>query len=268
MTRPAALEVHLLAEEAGCLWARKEKAVAIVVDALRASASITLLLHGGASEVIVVTEVVEARAYCSAHPGALLVGERDGLKVDGFDFGNSPTEIQRADVQGKPVVFTSTTGAQRMVACLGASAIVVGTTINATAVARQAAALAQAANVPVVIIPAGLATHPGFVAEEDWLGAVVLATHIGIPINRDSIAPFQHFQQLIRAPGLFEGFLNSSHGQKLVRLGFSDDVRLCAQVDLITDTVPVLEGAVPLPGGGLGVRLRPANHPRGCGPLH
>ena len=165
MTRPAAVEVHLLADGGGCRWARDAKAVAVVVDALRASATITLLLHRGASEVIVVREVAEAHAYRDAHPGSLLVGERGGLKVDGFDLGNSPTEIQRADVRGKAVAFTSTTGAQRMVACLGASAILVGTTINATAVARQATALARAAHVPIVIIPAGSATDPGSAAE-------------------------------------------------------------------------------------------------------
>lgn len=258
------LEVHLLADEAGCRWARDQKAVAVVVDALRASATLTMLVHRGASEVIVVQEVDEARAYCRAHPGTLLAGERGGLKVDGFDLGNSPIEVQRADIQGKGVAFTSTTGAQRLVACLGASSILVGTTINATASAHQAAALAQAANVPIVIIPAGLATHPGSVAEEDWLGAVVVAAKVcEASIHRDSEEPFQHYQRLIHSPGLVQGFLTSAHGQKLLHLGFADDIRLCAQVDLITDTVPVLDEVVLLPQGGRGIRLRPAHGPTG-----
>jgi hypothetical protein len=41
-----------------------------------------------------------------------------------------------------------------------------------------------------------------------------------------------------------------------VRLGFTDDIRMCAQVDLITDIVPTLTAVVPLPYGGQGVRLR------------
>src|SRR5262249_8057046 len=119
MTRPNRVEVHLMSGEAGCCWAREQRAVAVGVDALRASATITLLLHRGASEVIVVKEVSEAYAYRCAHPETVLVGERGGLKVMGFDFGNSPTEIQRADVEGKCVTFTSTTGAQCLVDCLG-----------------------------------------------------------------------------------------------------------------------------------------------------
>ena len=52
-------------------WAREQKAVAVVVDALRASATITVLLQQGASEVVVVKEVDEAYAYRQAHRGML-----------------------------------------------------------------------------------------------------------------------------------------------------------------------------------------------------
>jgi 2-phosphosulfolactate phosphatase len=250
------VEVHLRSGEEGCDWAREQKAVAVVVDALRASATITCLLHQGAAEVLVVKEVQEAYACREAYPATLLIGERGGLKVDGFDFGNSPTEIQRADVQGKRVVFTSTTGAQRLVDCLGASAITVGTTINASAVAHHVSAMAQAENVPIVIIPAGLATDPSAIADEDWLGATVLATHLALPLHQASVPSFQRYQQLIQRAGLLQGFQRSSHGQKLVGLGFTDDIQLCAQVDVISDIVPTLTAVVPLPRGGRGIRLQ------------
>jgi 2-phosphosulfolactate phosphatase len=256
MTPPHDVEVHLRAGEEGCRWARQHKAVAVVVDALRASATIVCLLQRGAAEVLAVKQVNEAYAYRQAHPEALLVGERGGLKIEGFDFGNSPTEVQRADVQGRQVVFTSTTGAQRLVDCLGATAIFVGTTINASAVARQVAALALAENVPIVIIPAGLATDPSVVAEEDWLGATMLAARLDLPLHQASDQPFQQYQRLIQSPGLLQGFLTSSHGQKLMHLGFTHDIHLCAQVDLIADIVPTLTAVVPLPNGGQGVRLQ------------
>src|SRR5262245_23922203 len=228
MTSPYSVEVHLRSGEEGCSWARERKAVAVVVDALRASATITCLLQQGADEVLVMKEVDEAYAYREEYPNTLLVGERGGLKVEGFDFGNSPTEIQRADVQGKRVAFTSTTGAQRLVDCLGASAITVGTTINASAVARQVISMAQAKSVPIVIIPAGLATDPDVIADEDWLGATVLAAHLDLPIHQASVRSFQRYQQLIQSAGLLQGFLQSAHGQKLVGLGFANDIHMCA----------------------------------------
>jgi 2-phosphosulfolactate phosphatase len=254
------VEVYLMAGEAGCNWAREQQAVAVVVDALRASATITMLLQRGAPDVVVVKEIDEAYAYRETNPAIVLVGERGGLKVPGFDYGNSPTEIQQAALHGRQVVFTSTTGAQRLVDCLGASAIVVGTPINATAMARHVTTLAQEANAPVVIIPAGLATDPAVVAEEDWLGAVVLAAHLqDLPRNQASERAFQQYQQIIHTSGLLGGFLDSAHGRHLVQLGFTDDIHLCAQVDLITDIVPILTAVVPLPCGGQGVRLQRGN---------
>jgi 2-phosphosulfolactate phosphatase len=260
MTAADGVEVHLLAGEAGCDWARRHKAVAVVVDALRASATITLLLQRGAGEIVVVKEVDEAYAYRQADPEAVLVGERGGLKVPGFDFGNSPTEIQGVDLRGRRVVFTSTTGAQRLVDCLGASAIVVGTPINASAVAQRVAVLARAAAVPIVIIPAGLATDPEQVAQEDWLGAVVVAAQLrDIPLHRASEPAFRRYHGLLQRSGLLAGFLESAHGRRLVQLGFAADVRLCAQVDLIADVVPMLTAVVPLPCGGQGVRIQRGN---------
>lgn len=51
MTSSRSVEVHLRAGEEGCGWAREQKAVAVVVDALRASATITCILQQGAAEV-------------------------------------------------------------------------------------------------------------------------------------------------------------------------------------------------------------------------
>ncbi len=68
MTSSHRVEVHLRSGEEGCGWAREQKAVAVVVDALRASATITCLLQQGAAEVLVVKEVDEAYAYREAYP--------------------------------------------------------------------------------------------------------------------------------------------------------------------------------------------------------
>jgi len=88
------------------------------------------------------------------------------------------------------------------------------------------------------------------------LGAAVLAAHLDMPLNQASQKSFQHYQGSMQSSGLLAGFLHSAHGRKLVQLGFADDIRLCAQVDLITDVVPILTAVVPLPCGGQGVQVR------------
>ena len=100
---------HLIEEEAGCTYAVEHGCVAIVVDALRASATAAMLLETGATELIVVAEVEDAIAAKQSYPDALIFGERGGLPPPGFDGGNSPQDV--ACAAGRRVIFTTTTGA-------------------------------------------------------------------------------------------------------------------------------------------------------------
>jgi 2-phosphosulfolactate phosphatase len=109
---------HLINAADGCAFARAHGAVVIVVDTLRASTTMAILLER-AREVIVVRSVKDARALAAEQPGSLLAGERDGLPPEGFDLGNSPVAARHFDCAGRPVIFTSTTGAARAVAMVG-----------------------------------------------------------------------------------------------------------------------------------------------------
>ena len=52
---------HFIEGEAGCRYAVEHGCVAIVVDALRASATAAMLLDAGATRILAVREVAEAR---------------------------------------------------------------------------------------------------------------------------------------------------------------------------------------------------------------
>src|SRR5262245_13210545 len=82
--------------------------VAVVIDVLRASSTIIHALAGGAASVVPCSEIDEARAMAKRFPpgSALLGGERGGLKIAGFDLGNSPGEYNQKVVAGRCVVFT------------------------------------------------------------------------------------------------------------------------------------------------------------------
>ncbi len=64
--------------------------VAIIVDALRASATTASLLQFGAQQIIVMEDVDDAFAERARYLGSWLAGERKGLPLPGFDLGNSP----------------------------------------------------------------------------------------------------------------------------------------------------------------------------------
>src|SRR6478672_3408885 len=74
--------------------------VCVVFDILRATTSMITALSNGATAILPVSEIPEAIALAKQHPGALLAGEREGLRIRAaqtssvdFDLGNSPREF-------------------------------------------------------------------------------------------------------------------------------------------------------------------------------
>ncbi|HOE67005.1 MAG TPA: 2-phosphosulfolactate phosphatase [Candidatus Hydrogenedentes bacterium] len=224
------MRIHLIEGEAGCRYAAESGCVAVIVDALRASATAAMLLHAGASRLFVTGDLDAARAARDRLEGALLYGERGGLPPEGFDGGNSPRLL--GDVRGKTVVFTTTTGAGRLVASWGAPGVYMGTPLNAQAVIARA----QSHGRDVAVIPAGLATDPHFDAQEDWAAAAALVMRMSGDIGHGA-GQFAQWRRRIEAEGLDALFHAAPHAEKLRRVGLDDDISYCARFDL-TGAVP------------------------------
>jgi len=251
----------------GCALARERAAVAIVVDALRASATIVTLLERRAAEVIAVGDVSDARALVKSTPNALLAGERKGLKLPGFDLGNSPLEVLESDVVGKTIVLTTTTGSRRLVEAAGATAILVGSPLNASHVARLAGRLARTHRRDIVVIPAGLAHDPSHCAAEDWYGAALIARSVAGTVVPACQERFAALTATIDAEGLPALFRQSDHGRLLAEIGFEEDVRYCATQD-VSAVVPIVAENLHLPSGALAARVIPQQPPGHTPPRH
>ncbi len=223
---------HIIEGEAGCEFAVQHQCTAIVVDALRASATAAMLFDCGARSILAVREVEEALRAREAYPEALLYGERGGIPPEGFHYGNSPQEAHHAD--GRDVIFTTTTGAGRLVSSAGAPTILMGTTVNASAVARYAANLERNA----VLIPAGLTGQPDFDAQEDRCAAVAIAMKAGGEIGEGADV-FADWRERINDAGFDALFAAAPHAAKLRAIDMASDVAYCAQMDL-TPSVPLV----------------------------
>ncbi|MCS7263799.1 MAG: 2-phosphosulfolactate phosphatase [Armatimonadetes bacterium] len=226
------VEVYIAVGERGCQLANQLRAIAIVVDALRASATLAALFELGIAEVWTVAKVEQAWQLKHKMQDALLVGERSSIKVEGFDFSNSPTEILRVkSFEGQKAIFTSTTGAKRILDCQGSSAVLVGSTVNASAVAKVAKDLAEKQKRPIVIVASGVFGHSDEWATEDIASAWTIADKIGFAVKKAPSRPQGRLDEI---------FASSLHGQELLNLGLDEDVRWCAMVDVV-DAVPKVE---------------------------
>lgn len=217
--------------EPGARMAGERGDVVVLIDALRASTTITCALAAGAQRVLPVLHVDEATALTAWH-GYLCAGERGGAKVPGFDFGNSPTEMLtgRDRLRGQTLVLTTSNGTRCVQAAVeaGAAALVSGALPNAAATVLAAWRLADRHGRDITLLAAGLDDE---VAIEDtfaarWLlqALVALGEQAGAPITH---APFES----VAAADSAEVFRTSEAGVRLTGLGYAADVAYCARID-------------------------------------
>lgn len=116
--------------------AQQARGLTVIIDVFRAFTVEAWLSHNHAAAIIPVGDIQTALDYRAKHPDALLCGERGGRKIEGFDFGNSPSAIEHTDLTGKTVVHTTSAGTQGIANALGAEEIIGGALVNASAIAR------------------------------------------------------------------------------------------------------------------------------------
>ena len=202
-------------------------ATCVVFDVLRATSTLLTAFAHGARRIHPVRTVEAARELRSTHlPDALLGGERQGARIDGFDLGNSPLEYTADRVGGRDIVMTTTNGTRALQACAGADAVHAGALLNLDALA---AALNRADPPPrtLLLVCAGTGEH--FALEDGWAAAALLARLHADPPASDA---GQLLAAWYRAAGDSPlGTLQASrNGRHLAEIGQAGDVEYCAQV--------------------------------------
>ena len=117
--------------------AKEAKGLTVIIDVFRAFTVETYLSRNNAAKIIPVGDVQIAFDYRQKHPDAILCGERKGIIIDGFDYGNSPAQIEHVDFTGKTVIHTTSAGTQGIAnAKATADEIIGGNLVAAKAIAR------------------------------------------------------------------------------------------------------------------------------------
>lgn len=114
--------------------AQKAEGLAVVIDVFRAFTTAAYVIYNGAEKIIPVGTVEEAFEMKRTNHGVILMGEREGKQVSGFDFGNSPHEVQNVDFTGYTVVQTTSAGTRGLMAAGNADTILPGSFVMADAI--------------------------------------------------------------------------------------------------------------------------------------
>ena len=144
--------------------AEKAYGTAVIIDVFRAFSLEAWLFAKGAEKIYTIGNEADAYALKEKYPQAVLIGERHGKILPGFDFGNSPSSLGCYDFSGKTILHTTTNGTQGIAAAAHAKHILVVSLVNA----KATAAMAKSWQEDITIVPMG---WEGRETEEDQLCA-------------------------------------------------------------------------------------------------
>lgn len=207
----------------------------VVIDILRATTSMCEAFKNGAAALIPVANINEAKTYKSK--GFAVAAERNGIQVDGFDFGNSPFSFTSDMVKDKTIVFTTTNGTR----CIdiaqeaGSGNVYIGAFLNLDALVS----LLKKADKDLYLFCAGWKDKFNL---EDTLfaGALVAALKNDYAIDDDACEMALDLFDKAK-DNLVEYVKKASHSKRFDKLGITGDASFCMQMNT-TDMVPYLKG--------------------------
>ena len=203
--------------------------VVIVIDALRCSSTIIAALANGIIEITPVKSLEEAFELRKMQKDLILVGERAGLKPDGFDLGNSPTAFISNNYRGKKVILTTSNGTKAIEQVKECDWVLIGAFLNANEVANVALKLAKEHEVGITIL---LACSSRNLFLEDFIcGGLLVSKLLSPGIKLDDSAYASMLSWYKAEKNLEEIIKNSQHGKYLMDIGFGKDIDFCLNID-------------------------------------
>ena len=206
--------------------------VSIMVDALRASTTITMALNN--FKRIIPCFTPEEALDLKENVGGILAGERNGKQIEGFDIGNSPSAIKDFEASEDTLILTTTNGT-RILEKMN-SKVLVGSMVNAESTGKKSI---QLATDHIDVVMAGV---KGKFAIEDYLAAGEILYWISENLEECELS--EYAQTAILATRDYElvkeAFLNSRTAKRLTELGYREDIELSVMRN-ITDNVAIYQ---------------------------
>ena len=206
---------------------RKEKkfddSTQVLIDIFRATTTLPLMLYRSAEFIIPVRTVTETRRMKAKNPEYLTSGERYGIRIPGFNYGNSPSVIINEDLSNKTLLFTSTNGIKVLFKIMEyPGTIYLSSFINFTATYD---AIKNSDRVSIIV-----SNRPDGVSDEDYIYANMLKSKLeGKDVNVND------YCNQIRV----------SHGAKRLKImGAGADIESSLKVDIYSNPVIYSNGKI------------------------
>ena len=205
--------------------------IVVVIDVLRATSTINTLLFLGANHVKPVGSLEECKVL--KEDDYIIMAERMGKKVEGFDYGNSPTKLKEENIKGKKIAIATSNGSKAIIKSEGSKRTILCSFLNIESVIN----LIKKYESDVLLLCSG------------WLGKTNLEDTLcagGIVSGLDNFEIESDTALMAKAlhnntDDILETMKLSSHAKRLSGYDNKVDIEFCSRVNT-QPIVPILNG--------------------------
>lgn len=197
---------------------KTEGKICVVIDVLRATSVMITALHNGAEKIFPFKDIKIIQERCENLKNIIKCGERNALKIDGFDLGNSPLEFTKEKVFGKDIYMSTTNGTKAVENSLSAEKIIICSFLNIKSVSEKLLEYKK----DVVIVCAG--TNGKFSLDDTLCAGLIIKEmqkHTEIQMNDVLLAAVRISESHEDIKDILKG---STHYERLLSLGFEKDM--------------------------------------------
>ena len=205
--------------------------IVVVIDVLRATSTINTLLFLGADHVKPVGSLEECKVL--KDDDYIIMAERMGKKVEGFDYGNSPTKFKEENIKGRKVAIATSNGSKAIIKSEGSKRTILCSFLNIESVIN----LIKKYESDVLLLCSG------------WLGKTNLEDTLcagGIVAGLDNFEIESDTALMAKAlhdntDDILETMKLSSHAKRLSGYDNKVDIEFCSRVNT-QPIIPILNG--------------------------
>ena len=233
------MEIDVILTAADIQSEKIKDKIVVIIDVLRATSVMITALANGAKAVYPYKDIESVLENSKKSKSFVLGGERKGLKIEGFDFGNSPLEYTREAVEGKDMFMTTSNGTRAIEnSANGSKKLFIAAFLNVESVAEKI----LKENDDTVIVCSG--TDNNFSLDDALCAGEIIKRvkekNKNVYLTDISLAMKKLAETSISIENTLEG---SKHFEYLKTIGFYGDMNHCFTMDMF-DIVPEYKNGV------------------------